>query len=324
MIVKERRRSLMLRQLEALNRRIPPDHHKAQMIKEDLLKHIAGYNGEKSIEYPLSFLQEQNYYIFHDIRLQVEKHFFQLDTLVLSSNFIVILEVKNFKGTLYFDHHFHQLIRTYEGKEEAYSDPLIQIDRQSSLMKKWLSANKLPEIPIITAVVISNPKTIIKSSSNNLNQRILHLNYLPKKLAQLEQTYTSNQLTVKEMKKIIRQILAQDTPLHTAILKKYNIDESELLKGVICPSCFHLPLKRERGEWKCSQCNRTTKHEHIHALLDYALLITSTISNKELRDFLQISSSSLATKILRSMNLTYFGANKNRVYSLPFERIEIL
>ncbi|MGV3464645.1 MAG: nuclease-related domain-containing protein [Heyndrickxia sp.] len=38
------------------------------------------YNGEQSVDYFLSLLNEKKYFIFHDLRLQVNNHFFQIDT----------------------------------------------------------------------------------------------------------------------------------------------------------------------------------------------------------------------------------------------------
>ncbi|HZG72957.1 MAG TPA: nuclease-related domain-containing protein [Chondromyces sp.] len=100
MIIKERKKSIYLRQLEALVRRVPRGHGKREEILLMAKKAGKGYRGEQAIDYPLSFLSEDKYFILHDVRLLGGHHYFQLDTLILSEYFIVILEVKNISGIL--------------------------------------------------------------------------------------------------------------------------------------------------------------------------------------------------------------------------------
>ncbi|MDQ7861687.1 nuclease-related domain-containing protein [Peribacillus frigoritolerans] len=66
-------------------------------------------------------MNRKSYYIFHDLRLQDQSRFFQLDTLLISKKYALIIEVKNIAGAIYFDPHFNQLIRTIEGKRNGLS-----------------------------------------------------------------------------------------------------------------------------------------------------------------------------------------------------------
>lgn len=111
MIVKKRKVPLAIRKLRALTYRLPPNHPKLPLIMNDLKKREAGYKGECSIDFPLSFLEPKSYFIFHDLRLQDQSRFFQLDTLLISKKFALIIEVKNMAGSLYFDPH---LISSFE------------------------------------------------------------------------------------------------------------------------------------------------------------------------------------------------------------------
>lgn len=85
MILKERKIPLLIRKLEALLRRLPPHHPKIPLIQEELNKRIAGNKGEASLDFPLDFLDSQEFLIFHDIRLPDEHRFFQLDTLICNN-----------------------------------------------------------------------------------------------------------------------------------------------------------------------------------------------------------------------------------------------
>ncbi|WP_264196046.1 nuclease-related domain-containing protein [Metabacillus niabensis] len=84
MILKEREITRIILQLEGLLFRLPHQHSKLSLITEEVNKRRAGFKGEKAIDYSLSFLDEKDYYIFHDLRLKTKKHFFQLDTLILT------------------------------------------------------------------------------------------------------------------------------------------------------------------------------------------------------------------------------------------------
>lgn len=76
--------------------------------------------------------------IFHGIRLTNGKYFFQIDTLILSAKFALILEVKNFSGTLFFDPQFKQMIQTtLNGEERGYPHPIEQANLQAEELKGY-------------------------------------------------------------------------------------------------------------------------------------------------------------------------------------------
>ncbi|TWI59801.1 nuclease-related domain-containing protein [Halalkalibacter nanhaiisediminis] len=325
MIVKPRKKPLHLQKLQALLRRTPPKHLKYPLIKEQLAKSIAGYKGEQSMDYPLSFLAEKQYFIFHDLRLQLNQHYFQIDTLILSPFFFLILEIKNISGTIFFDQQFHQLIRTHNGYEESFPDPLLQIQRQQSQLEKWLVKQKVANIPVCSLIVISNPKTVIRTSSENryLSKKVIRRDFLPLKVEQLESLYNNEALSINEMKKVIRHLKKHDTSYNPPILKQYQIMQEQLQKGVYCTKCNHLPMIRTQGTWFCSACHIKDKTAHIPALKDYLLLVKPTITNGETRKFLLMNNAAATTRLLRSLNITYSGTNKGRVYSLSFKEEDL-
>jgi hypothetical protein len=320
MISKKRTIPLPILKLQALHRRTPSNHPKFPIIKENLSKRLSGYKGEKNIDYPLSFLSEKDYYILHDLCISDSTHYFQLDSLVISTNFMIILEVKNIAGEIYFDPIFHQLIRTIDGKETVLDDPIIQISRQELQLIKWLRKNHFPKIPLLSLVVFTHPKALLRTSPENLdlNQKVIHLNFLQTKFIQLEKEYSTESMSLKDIKRMIKLLKKQHTPLDQPILEQYGIHYDELLKGVFCPSCHHLPMERAYGAWYCPQCKNKVKDAHITALKDYFLLCGAEITNKNARGFLKISSPYFASRLLHSMNLPSDGTTKNRIYYLSY------
>ncbi|HZH59112.1 MAG TPA: nuclease-related domain-containing protein [Metabacillus sp.] len=318
MILKEREVPRIILQLKALLSRLPQHHTKIPQITLELNKRTAGFKGEQAIDYPLSFLDEKDYYIFHDLRLRTKNHFFQIDTLILTKNTAIILEVKNFSGTIYFDSDFKQLIQSKDGIEKGFTYPLTQLERQEILLREWLLLNKLNSPTITSLVVISNSFTIIRTSTENksLHQKIIHKEELPYRIVHLVQTSTHKTIEEKDLKKISRVLLKHHTIRETSILDRYQIKEREILKGTICKECGYLPLNRMKGNWYCPYCKKKDKLAHVQALNEYKLLFKPTITNAEVRHFLVLSSGPTANRLLHSMNLRYTGENKSRLYYL--------
>ncbi|MGP1909540.1 nuclease-related domain-containing protein [Metabacillus sp. JX24] len=318
MIKKEREIPIKLLKLEALIRRLPMNHPKRGKIEEEIAKLRAGFRGEQSIDYYLK--DQKNYFIFHSLRLQHRtSDFFQMDTLLLHESHVIILEIKNASGTLCFDRTFHQLIRTQNGKEDAFSDPIEQVYRHQKLLRHWLAQHQFPNLPVYTLVVISHPSTIIKSIppySETVAKTVLHSSQLISRLELLSKRPHNFSLSTREKNKLSKHLIKSHIPANPDVLAQFKLSADDLIPGVQCPSCKQFPMKRKYGLWLCSLCRTTSKDAHIPAINDYELLISDTISNLELRRFLKISSSQHATRILLSLNLQSTGTYRNRRYLL--------
>ncbi|PFC86353.1 nuclease [Bacillus anthracis] len=314
MIVKERRMPIYLRQLEALLRRLPVHHPKRNIIAENIAKYKAGYKGERAVDYSLSFLPEQDYSILHDIRLFDQNHYFQIDTIIISPRFLLFLEIKNIVGTLLFDSTFNQLIRISEEKSEGFPDPILQMKRQELQLQKWLRLYGFSKFPIESFVVISTPRTVVKSSDDNLSNKIIHSANLPHKIKWLEIKYKKK--TIYNINELIQRMMMEHSPLQQNVLEKYQMKKEELLKGVLCEKCTSIPMVKVKKGWYCSKCNTVSKDAHKCALQDYALLIETVATNSKLKEFLNIQSSSIMKRILQLLKIPYVGENKGRKYDL--------
>jgi hypothetical protein len=319
LILKPKKLPLRILKLEALRRRLPVNHTSRKRIEEEYKIAMAGYKGEKSIEYYLADFSDEKHHIFHDLRfLHKGEDFFQLDIVMLTSHYLLILEIKNITGTLYFDRHAQQLLRYTNGEQEGFPDPITQVDRQERLLKEWLVTNKLPSIPIHSHIVISHPTTIIKTTPGyeEIFQKVIHAASIPKKIQKLDQMNNRNQITQKELDQISHKLLERNIPSVPDILQKFQIDKSDILTGVHCPMCSVLPIDKKRGCWYCHQCDINHKKAHLSSLNDYFLLLNPTITNKQAREYLHIPSTWIASKLLISLNLKQKGMKKNRSYEL--------
>lgn len=138
MIVKQLGSPIRLMEAQALLYRLPVSHKKYKEVEQDYQKRKAGYAGEKALDYYLTQLPYRDFLVFHDLRLCNGSNCFQIDVLLVTPHLIIVVEVKNITGTLFFDTNFHQLIRTLDGKRERFQDPIIQVNEHKEKLSTWL------------------------------------------------------------------------------------------------------------------------------------------------------------------------------------------
>jgi hypothetical protein len=317
MNLKERLVPEIILKLHAILQRLPVKHEKVIIMRNDLSKYRAGYNGEKSIDFYLQFLSNEPYYILHDVRISINNYYFQIDTLILTKKYILILEIKNLAGVIDFDGDFNQTVQTKNGLQRAFPDPLFQINRQETMLREWMDSHQLPILPIHGLVVMSNVHSIIRSNHEQFTQKIIRSTTLSQRIAELEEYYKgNNEVQVKELKKISKRIIKAHCPLNQSILDLYGISKEEVIRGIFCERCNKCPLKRIHGRWECEYCSWTSKDAHKSTLDDYYLLFGNKITSRALQDFLLINSPSLATRILRDLKVSKEGNLKSTVYTL--------
>lgn len=181
-------------------------------------------------------------------------------------------------------------------------------------LRKWLSLHDLCNIPIESLVVISSPRTIIKTSDEILPNKIIHGANLPNRIKQIENQYKEE--AISNINGLINQIMNGHIPQRQNILVQYKVKEEELLKGVQCEECFTMAMLKEKQGWRCQNCNSTSKQAHLRALQDYTLLFGMITTNSKLRGFFNMQSSSAVKRLLQTMKIPYTGNNKGRTYDL--------
>ncbi len=321
MILKERPIPLKILENEALLGRLVPFHVIRPQIELDLKKRRAGFKGEKAVDYHLSFLTGKNYWIFFDIRLPLNPHYFQIDTLLLTPNYILVIEVKNVSGIIRIDPQIKQCTRIYKDITEGFIDPISQAKRQKHLLQKWFSLYNLPPMPIEYLVVISNPSTTIEYTSRpeagSPYLNIIHSQNVIDRIIELNHLYKTSNLPDKTLKKIKKLVLSNHEAATSNCLQTYNLTKEEILHGAKCEHCGYLPLKRIINSWSCDQCGRMSPDSHLNAIDDYFLLIDKRITNQELRKFLCFSSPKIASQILQKSGLIPNGNGKGTFYTKP-------
>ncbi|MGM0867020.1 MAG: nuclease-related domain-containing protein [Bacillota bacterium] len=320
MNVKKRTPPIKLLQTEALLHRLNPlEHPKRPLIEQDLKKRKAGYNGEKTVDYHLSFLTDKKYMILNDLRLPLAPDYFQIDSLLVTPYYALPIEIKNIAGILTIDPEFNQLSKLLGGIETGYPDPITQANRQKLFLQRWFYNNKLPCPPIEFLVAISNPATILKMAPGHKRippyDKMIHAQNIVSEISKMNTQYTRE---VIDLKKVKRLLLNQHQPAYSSILPTYQLTESDLIKGVQCQKCSQIMI-RKIGTWLCPGCCHLSKTAHLQAIEDYFLLIKPSITNQELRNFLHLPSAKTAAEILKSLNVKKTGSIRGAVYTKVFQ-----
>jgi ribosomal protein L37AE/L43A len=318
LIVKPPHPPILLLQTEALCKRLPQTHRLYEKVNDNLKFLRAGYNGEKSLFFTLSLLDNASYRVLHSLRIPDTFGYFQIDNFILTRNFSVISEVKNIYGTVTFDE-LGQMIRSIKDVEEGFKNPIEQVLKQEFRLKRWLKNNHLPMFPIEKLVVFSNSNTILKNLTNRaLSDVVIHEDKLFSRLSSFDLKYPKESLTERQLNRITNKLMDAHTPSRSNILEKYGISKQELLKGVFCAICNQPSMNRLHGKWICSQCGAVSKGGHLSALKDYYLLISNEINNRQARDFLNVTSSDVVKQLLQKEKFVCTGTTSATKYRLEF------
>jgi ribosomal protein L37AE/L43A len=301
---------------EALLRRLPNNHPKRPEIEKDVRMLMKGYYGEKNFSHYLSFLPEEKYYIFQGLRLSDKKEF-QMDTLILSQNFILIAEVKNINGTIKINKDTKQMTREYENNVDGLQNPILQVERHETQFKNWLLKRKIPKIPIETLAIISKTTTIVDTTDGDpeVYKKLLYAESFLPKIKELENKYTTPVMSKNKLLPLTQLLLNSHINHFLDIQHKYGISRSEIKNRGQCPICKSFEVNYISANWCCSSCKFQSKTSYIPALTDYSLLINQAITRKECKEFLQIKSHQ-AKYLLSSMNLPSIGSKRGTVYIL--------
>jgi hypothetical protein len=306
--------------MEALNERLPRSHPQKEFIESKSRNLRAGFIGEKSLEFTFSFLPDEKYLIFHNLRFKDPQGYFQIDILLVTNSFILIIDAKNIHSEVIFDD-MGQTIRRKNDQEEIFKNPVQQVNLQHLRFLRWLRKYNFHSIPIEKAVVYTNNTTILKNHTNQkeLPNIVMHKDRLLEKIEELEDLYRTVHLKESALSELTYQLCASHIPNQLNTLDKYNLSARELIKGVICSSCLRAPMLRKGGKWCCDYCDATSKVAHKRALEHYGLLINEYINNREAREFLQVESRYIAKQLLQKEQLEKFGVTSGMKYKLDIQ-----
>lgn len=235
LIAKHRVKNYIIICYEALFRRLKEQYRNNKRLNDDdYSNHVAGFSGEKKADYTISFYPHKNSMIYQDLRLKNGPYAFQIDNLILSETFILIIENKHLAGELEYNSDSQQLVQKNGNSKKGYKSPIHQAATQKLHLLSWLQTFNFPLIPIETLVVLSNPATILENSQDDPSffHKFIHLESLPAKLNELYGKYPQQVLDRNRLMQLNEFLLKSDTPQQPNLLTQYNIQEKHLINGI--------------------------------------------------------------------------------------------
>ncbi|WP_406945302.1 nuclease-related domain-containing protein [Halobacillus sp. SY10] len=313
MIIKPRVIPPDINHLEILLKRLKAHHPVIPQVEEMLSTKQAGWNGEKSLDFHLDYLKEPHS-ILHNLRLHDGHHFFQIDTLILFPTFILIIEAKNMKGQISIHRSKKEMRRDLEG----FQDPVEQAERQRDLLEEWLLRHMGLTVPVDFLVVFTNRRCTLEFDSfdSRIHEKVIRATSLVGAIERKNEFYQEEVLTRVEMMRVGHAFADAHQELVPDYMKRFNLNHSDLQKGVRCPECGKYFMRRAKKRWICTVCDHHSYDAHEQALREYAVLVSKIISNKEAQDFLRITSRYVVYRILSAYAESTTGGGKYIKYLL--------
>jgi hypothetical protein len=306
MNLRKRSKPLVLKKLEAVIPRMSPQFPHLIKLQQEISNRIKGYKGEMDADYHLEKFAS-NYITLHDVCLIGDGRTFQVDSIVITAHAIFCIDVKNYKGKIIFNTNLNQFSRSNGQIESGFEHPIAQAESHQFQLCNWLQERNLDNIPVYFFIAISDPSTMIEVIGDEaaIGEMVAHAAFLPQKILEKDEALQSSGQPKLASLEIGKTILRACKEHDFDILTRCGINFDDILTGVQCPTCQRLKMERKYGTWECKHCHTRAKHAHKQAIADYLLLVKPWITNEQCMRFLNIKSRSLATRLLKSCNLTY-------------------
>lgn len=296
--------------IQALINRLHPTNPLQEKLHREFRNQDAGDHGEKYIFEKLQKMRlSPDSRILHNITFNNFVQI-QIDILVITNYYVLILEVKNIKGDIYFTQNPRQLIRKQKnGDIDIFTNPEIQVEQYMDSLSELMNAHHI-HIPIYSVIVFAYNNANIISPPEKIP--VIMGNELPNFMQRV-----SKNNNPFEAEKIVEILLRHDTNRNPyPLCTYYGIDTKDVQKGVFCPICAKSNMRKIHRAWQCTRCGNISADAHFLALKEYNMLISQSINNKECREFLNLRNASEAKRILLKASYKKIGKGTATKYYL--------
>ncbi|WP_111438926.1 NERD domain-containing protein [Psychrobacillus insolitus] len=295
-----------------LKHRLPISHKKYNDIVDEINITKAGYHGETRTDY---FIQEvefpQDVHIIPDFHIKLHNNrYIQIDTLIITKSYILIVEVKNIKGTIIFKDYPRQIVRVLNEKTRSFKCPVVQLERNLDGIEKWLTNNNW-NLPIYTALVFASETTIVENAPTD--QKIFFAKDFPLYIQKLNNLNPA--LSQKQFQQLTKELIQTNNNfIEMPLCRKYNIDTNELKSGVLCKSCGDKLFRINQRKWTCQSCGQEDTNPIANNLEDFFVLMKNEITMVECLRLLELESRFTLNYTFQKMQLIKTGKGKSTIY----------
>lgn len=213
---------------------------KKNLIDRDIMYLTYGIEGEKNVSYEI-----KNSYIpmlaLHDIRIEDGESVAQMDYILITKSFILVLETKALSGDITVNEsgEFIRYFKNKEGKvyrKEGIYSPVAQNERHVRVLTDYLKKNKMiKKYPIYSCVVIANSKSVINKykAPKEIKSQIIKYDQLTSFIKE-KLNYHKIKQDFKVLDKVEYSIgkflLENNKPIEFDYYKKYSLSEEDFIK----------------------------------------------------------------------------------------------
>lgn len=219
------------------------------------LKDKVKSNKVKYIERDIEFLKdvvegERNVYsklknssvpmiCLHDIKIKYGDYIAQLDFILITTKFIMILETKKLNGDISINEEgdFVRYIKNRDGKiidREEIDSPIAQNDRNIRVVRDILIEERLIKtLPILSAVIIASEKTTVNRSkaTKKIKYEIFSYDELTELIKRKLSCYNKDKkMFDDQMKKIAEYFIANNNEIKYDYYDRYDLNEVDFME----------------------------------------------------------------------------------------------
>lgn len=315
MLMKQRTAPEQLIGLQALARRLPVSHEKYRFIQEELYKQRAGYGGEQ--EYDRCIREVRTHYphaILHDLSLRHDGIVFQLDSVFIASDRIVITEVKNVADRIVVKANPLQFLKeAADGTRTVFRSPAAELERKIHFLTGWLRDREI-DVPVTGLITFAHHNELVFEEEPAIP---VVSNYeAPSYFRNLQME--EERLSERDIRLLADELITCNRPYSSfPLAERYGIAPADLQTGLLCGDCSSGTLLiREGRKWKCPQCGETGRAPYEQAIEEYFMLAGGVLTNRAFCEFTGVTCRHTAKRALQHPLLRQTGTRKAAVYTL--------
>ncbi|WP_142827724.1 nuclease-related domain-containing protein [Planococcus soli] len=250
--------------------RLPAAHESKAAVLSELKNSLAGASGEQRTAFLLKReLDLPGEAIFlSDVHIPYKDGAAQIDLLLVHTEFVCVLEVKNMIGEFYFDTVNFQFHRVVDGRREGMRNPEAQLHRAVRAASGFLG------VPVHGVIVLASRSGKVVEAPKHYP--VVSLDYLPFHLegfAKGLKLFDAAALASK-----LENLPARNSGHHW--IERHNITFDSLRLGVTCPTCRIHSLEWKERKWLCTVCGFYSRDAHEVALQEYAVLFGTELDTR--------------------------------------------
>ncbi|VDG98158.1 Nuclease-related domain [Lysinibacillus sphaericus] len=313
MLYKQRTMPKLLQGLLALEKRLSPTHPQYDYIQKELYKTRAGYGGEMEYDrYMKEVRTDYPHAILHDLSLQQEGVYFQIDSLFITPEAIIITEIKNRAGKILIKTNPTQFLQvSAEGDSTVFRSPIVEVNRKQQFLERWLAEHNI-HIPVRGIIVFAHNNELLIEEQPPMP--VFTSYEAPVYFRSLE--IHERLLDKRMIEKVATALVQSDRKYNPPLLStRYRFSRHDVIPGVFCPRCTGTEVMQwDKLRWNCPNCGNVSATEHEKALGEWFLIVSGDITNRAFCEFTGIPDRHTAKRLLARSRLHRRGKRAGSVY----------